>query len=37
MKPIETLIYICISPYAYILNLKLSRYGSGTTEGIRGG
>jgi hypothetical protein len=36
-KPIKTLIYICISPYAHILNLKLSSYGSGTTEGIRGG
>jgi hypothetical protein len=31
------LIYICISPYAHIPNLKLRSYGSGTTEGIRGG
>jgi hypothetical protein len=36
-KPIKTLIYICISPYAHIPNLNLSSYGSGTTEGIRGG
>jgi hypothetical protein len=36
-KPIKTLIYICISPYAHIPNLKLSSYGSDTTEGIRGG
>jgi hypothetical protein len=36
-KPIKTLIYICISPYAHIPNLKLSSYGSGTIEGIRGG
>jgi hypothetical protein len=36
-KPIKTLIYNCMSPYAHIPNLKLSSYGSGTTEGIRGG
>jgi hypothetical protein len=36
-KPIKTLIHICISPYAHIPNLKLSSYGSGTTEGIQGG
>jgi hypothetical protein len=37
MKPIKTSIYICISPYAHILNLKLSSYDSGTTEGLQGG
>jgi hypothetical protein len=37
MKPIQTLIYIYISSYAHIPNLKLSSYGSGTTEGIRVG
>jgi hypothetical protein len=31
------LICICISPYAHISNLKLSGYGSCTTEGMRGG
>jgi hypothetical protein len=36
-KLIKTLIYICISPYAHIPNLKLSSYGSDTTEGIWGG
>jgi hypothetical protein len=36
-KPIKTLIYIYISPYAHIPNLKLSSYGSDTTERIRGG
>jgi hypothetical protein len=35
-KPIKTLIYICISPYAHIPNLKISSYGSDTTEGIWG-
>jgi hypothetical protein len=36
-KPIKTSIYICISPYAHIPNLKLSSYSSGTTKEIRGG
>jgi hypothetical protein len=36
-KLIKTLIYICISPYAHIPNLKLSSYNSGITEGIRRG
>jgi hypothetical protein len=34
MKPIKTLIYICISPYAHIPNPKLSSYDSDITEGI---